>query len=636
MLSNTMPPTSTAQANTSQSTINMLKADLIRAQAETEQSNAWRKECADVCAVLMVRLQELAGFLDSLLQHKDILSVLAQDRQKAMRTAIDRSLDLSRSLNNMSISCGPGRFSLGERSLMDLSSVTELLSSSCFMGTSLAGELESVGGSIGRLSQNYMMVEKLKTENEQLKAELDRLSAESVLGSDSIPFLNPRTKASLVGRVEINSESESWSEPDRQVSHERIGLDDSAKMNTQARTANGKYDSSGSEIVETACQLTRKNSTMRLQEKIGRLELELSETVAKNNRLMHALEEADNGVKMHDQELRSLRQQNDQLTAEKEHLHTRCLEIQAELDEQVRKYKELVIAMDDKIQEVQSLKHNHAAEIDAALSRQNVKYELLRQQMTDDFNKALDRSTNEHRADLENNWVARVKHVQELQKLRDAEQRLGDAQNLLQLMHENEAEIKTQLTEKEVEIRSLKRNVDEASLQTSNAVLERTRVMSERDQLENQLKELKDNYEKLLADKAELYDRHAQMSAYTTRIHNRLIEKEESASYKLSRSASHGNARYTMTPSAHAAGTSSGGEQSGYTSDELKQRADNSSPDLGIESDATVRSSGTEANGTSINRSTEFKKNSMLLEEDEDDSEFISIIFVNFMHLLKF
>lgn len=52
------------------------------ARKDAEDAHKWRQDCADVCGMLTLRLKELAEFLDSLLKHKDILGVLAQDRRK--------------------------------------------------------------------------------------------------------------------------------------------------------------------------------------------------------------------------------------------------------------------------------------------------------------------------------------------------------------------------------------------------------------------------------------------------------------------------------------------------------------------------------------------------------------------------
>lgn len=606
-----------------------MKADLSRAKIEAEQATAWRKECADVCAVLTIRLQELAGFLDSLLKHKDVLSVLAQDRHRAMRKAVDRSLDLSRSLNNMSIPGGPGRFSLDEKSLMQFSTMSELLNNSFFNASFMAEENQSADIDKTKMSHSFM-IENLRAENKQLKEELQRLSAESALSSglvsgDENVNAKERSIRTSLPHVEANSESEAWSEPDRKVSHERIGLDDSMKLNTHSRSFSGKYNAStsGSDEVSNS-QLSRKNSVLKLQEKISHLESELNHNSQETANLMLALTNAEIAIaaeksasKMIADEVEAIRELYDAVVGEKKKLESCNDQLKIELDEQVVKCKELFIECDSKIHEIKEVRESfetevsdmraqHAAQLDAMISQENVKLELLQQQLTDKFNKQLEEGERKNALSLQINWVTRVIHEEKLQQLKTAEMRLGESQTLLKLMRENEAEIKTQLQEKEASLKAIKRSLDEATLQTSKAVLERTKVMNDRDQLDQQLRELQDKFDNMVLEKSDLYDRSS---------------KTHDLQYKLFRSASQGNARYTITKSQH--GISSGGEHSGYTSDELKQRMDNSSPDLGIESDGTARSSGTDANNDKLVSRLNFQASStsILLEGDEEDGK---------------
>lgn len=141
--------------------IQKLKNELQMAKNDAEQAHHWRAESAEMCCILTSRLDELAGFLDSLLKNKDILSVLAQDHQKAMREAVDNSLDLSRSLS-MS---GQGRLSLNEQSL-----ISDVLKDSFFAGRFSFDETDR---------KNSLLIENLRNEVQTLKSELDRIKSES-------------------------------------------------------------------------------------------------------------------------------------------------------------------------------------------------------------------------------------------------------------------------------------------------------------------------------------------------------------------------------------------------------------------------------------------------------------------------
>lgn len=625
----------------------------MRAQAEVEQSKTWRNDCMEVCGILTMRLKELAGFLDSLLKHKDVLSVLAQDRHKAMRKAVDRSLDLSRSLNNMSISAGPNRFSLNEQSLMQFSSVSEFLNDSYFTASFFNENKENQNLSL-TTSPKSINDTSMPADLKDLKSEFERIDAESapsgLLATGHETNRKDRVKSAVAVRLQPNSESEAWSEPDRKVSHERIGLDESVKLSTHVRSPSSKYNesSSASEEANTS-RLTRKNSVLRLHEKITDLESTVTEKNKEIERLNNAQIDLETSLqcereasKSLAEELQNIRALNKMITNEMESLKAQYKELASDLNNRVIENNELASERDELSQEIESLRESieadlrdiqekHTTQIDAMMSQENVKLELLQQQMTDKYKKALEDQKQKHEMSLQRDWISRVTYEEKTRQMQEMETRLGDSQALLRLMRDNESEIKAQLREKENELRTMKRGLDEATLHTSKAVLERTKVLNERDQLELQFRELQDKYDTVCLEKAELYARHATLSNFTSKMHNRIVEHEEKQ-FDLVRSASQGNARYSMQM-LQSAGVSSGGEQSGYTSDEHKQRLDNSSPDLGIESDGTGRSSGTDAQNTHSNNkhfvrspNSDFKISSsnLLLEGDEEDGKSIN------------
>lgn len=67
--------------------------------ADSTKEEQWREELTEVCNLLACRLKELAGFLDSLLKHDEVLSVLSKNHHEEMRRAVDNSLDLSRNIS---------------------------------------------------------------------------------------------------------------------------------------------------------------------------------------------------------------------------------------------------------------------------------------------------------------------------------------------------------------------------------------------------------------------------------------------------------------------------------------------------------------------------------------------------------
>lgn len=523
-----------------------------------------------MCSILTARLNELAGFLDSLLKHKDVLSVLAQDRHKAMRKAVDNSLDLSRSLSITSA----GRMSLNDTSLLQMSCISDVLKDSYFAGRFSFDETDT---------RNTLIIENLRSELESLKSELNRVKSESnvVNGVDG-----RRIIARLPQVNEMHSDSEEWSEPDRQVSHERIGLDESIKLNAHVRSPAGKYKtaiSSSASDDTNDTRVMRKNSILRFQEKI--LELE-SQITSKNT----------------------------------------------EIDEIQCVNKDLQKEIDQLNDEIETLKSDHRDEIAEILERETDKLKSTTEQLTNKLTKDLDEKLSAQKEQITLNYVLRTDFDSVAHEKSELEERLTDTETLLQLMRDNEDETKRQISEKEQIIRDLKRTADEATLTISKIVLERTKFMNERNHFEKLSNEFKEKSDALAIETSELHSKLAKLSHDNAQLHNKLVLNE--TQFQLTRSASQGNARYALSsPKSNSMisgynNASSSGDQSGYTSDETRQRLENSSPDLGIDSDGTCRSSGTDGNAsrsfdtTKANRSNKSELNdsftNILMECDEE------------------
>lgn len=82
---------------------------------DSTKEEQWREELTEVCNLLACRLKELAGFLDSLLKHDEVLNVLSKNHHEEMRRAVDNSLDLSR---NISL-CNEGSLKIYRSNLFD-------------------------------------------------------------------------------------------------------------------------------------------------------------------------------------------------------------------------------------------------------------------------------------------------------------------------------------------------------------------------------------------------------------------------------------------------------------------------------------------------------------------------------------
>lgn len=80
-----------------------LRSECARLREEIDRANVWRREAGEVCSLLTKRLEELAGFLSSLLSHPEQLDGLRTRHRQMLKQAVERSMELSRSLS-MSLS----------------------------------------------------------------------------------------------------------------------------------------------------------------------------------------------------------------------------------------------------------------------------------------------------------------------------------------------------------------------------------------------------------------------------------------------------------------------------------------------------------------------------------------------------
>lgn len=478
------------------------------------ETHRWQCEYVNATDVLTSRLRELAEFLDSLLKQKGVTSVIATDRRRAIRNAIDTSLDLSKTFYNLSQSINDtmnlSNFTVTESFL--LSENKENIQNSCGVGTSiLAAANES-----SLLKSRTEAVMKIGAKNE----------------------LDKSTKKDRKVIIDPNSESEAWSEPDRTVSSARIGLEDLLINNAKCSITNSlELDSLNSTTDDDDNTATGKNNTQKnsaaiilsLQERIDVLQLQISE---RDNRILESqckLVDTDN--KYHEERLKIL-----------------------EMTKELNCYKN---ANDQLELEIAQTKVSNEKCLDDI---EKLRHKLEKQQI-------------EHKNDLYTNWISRGLYEKQKQTISDAEMQIN-------MLKDNEAELNAQIIKMEKEMRRLRQCLDETTLQASKTVVDRHKMLSEKTSIEKKCNELAELNEKLQSQIHQLSSKENPTSS--------LLSVSTKSKYSLSKSASHGNARYMMSQ------FHTDLSPSDYTSaDEMRYRFDNSSPDLGIDSDAG-RTSGSE------------------------------------------
>ncbi|XP_073812668.1 phosphodiesterase 4D interacting protein centrosomin isoform X13 [Musca autumnalis] len=581
--------------------IAQLRTELKQARADAEHAEKWRRQCGDLCATLSTRLEELAGFLNSLLKHKDVLGVLAVEKRKAMRRAVDRSLDLSKSLN-MTLSVSG--LSMLDHSLAELHNLSDILGD---VEANLANEtfnsheeLHAASGGSGQ----QLSIETLKAENKALKKELDkRRNADNKKERRSLPL-----SVMLENR---ESESEAWSEPDRKVSLARIGLEDhsaslmppAAKEQSSIQQAETDSDYSESGQVDS-----RNMKSSRTQERITQLEQIIQQRDQRILEIQNQLAQADEMLKKekmkveeYTEELEDLKLRNKELhddliaigSNEPSSVHNESMLLQ-QIEEKSRSLEKMQeeqerLLMESRLAEMQihslkdemeNMKMRHEDALQKANEQQKQQLAALRQEMEQILQESLQ---------------AKQHEMDECRKqLGDLQLHYMEAQRNIECLQENEHELKQTLVESELTARNLQKQIDESTLRASKATTERVKALNEKLQLEKRLEEL-----------------HHELSAYQTernQLQQQVQHLETEQSQLMERLAEAQRMAEEAAASAKRAAEKKADDtcQSGYTSEEVplmmmaanggaqtvaqqrlgEQRTQNYSPDLGIESDA--------------------------------------------------
>ncbi|XP_058130008.1 centrosomin isoform X2 [Anopheles coustani] len=614
--------------------IKQLNDELIQAREEAEKAQRWRKECADLCAISTLRLEELAGFLDSLLKNKEFVGTLSMDRRRAMRKAVDRSLDLSRSLN-MSISVTG--FSLtANNSLAQLSCLSGFLEPSLRLNESShlvtgeddaehdkenraanngGGKVQEGVGSSATTPQTKQMIETLRAENRALRGELFEHQQQQARNKRR----ESKERKPVPVAIEPISDSEAWSEPDRDVSLARIGLEDNSALLRQKQspagvTATGSMvlSSSGTgagamlelsstsdneaatgaggnaavahksisvlefkQLQETVAvlngELRAKDTTVQqIEARLAELDAELQqertrlasvESEADGNRQASArwereAQESREKAERASERLRLL--ENDILLKDTQMEKLRKEREQAAVDLRVAEMK-----LDAMRAEYDDMQQRHKHELEAALVKQQQHLDELRHSLTDAFQNEMQLKQQSFDTALAQNYISKNIHQEKLRELDELHYRLEDAHNDLATMAQTEQALRAQVTEAERLVASMKKSLDEATLHASKLAVERTKALNEKRQLEADLGRTRNDLEQMKCEKNELNQRlqaaMEQVAAVThdrsTSICGRMRDARNSTS---------------------------------ATDEELtagRRRLENSSPDLGIESD---------------------------------------------------
>lgn len=210
----------------------------------------------------------------------------------------------------------------------------------------------------------------------------------------------------------------------------------------------------------------------------------------------------------------SLQSTIQKLTDNEQLLAMKCNDQNRMLSKQIMFNKELAAKIDHLHKQHESHKMQHSNEIDQLLAEKANDLKSIRDEIFQQFNDEIKKRIDEQRIILlhELNY-----ETDELKKCID------EKESQLYTLNESIERLQVQIFDKDKTIHNLKRSLDEATLQTSKAVLERTKYMNERDSLEKNSVTLKEKYDQILAESSELHTKLAKLGHKNAQLHNKLV-----------------------------------------------------------------------------------------------------------------
>ncbi|CAH1965735.1 unnamed protein product [Acanthoscelides obtectus] len=658
-------------------------------QEDLQKSENLRRDSNELCSLLNARLEELAAFLDSLLRQKSILGFLGIHKEKKLREIISTSLDLSKSFSSFIYN--------PDQSLAQLSNITCLLNASAFQELSIDKPQE--GDSLNESTINYSInpanvtltyssqlckantnsdpdtealvsalrqqIVNLQSELKLRDNELNKLNHTCVKLSDKTTeteneistfnfsklFTSPSksTSTTLKRRntgdqcTSCQSESESWSEPDRTISKARIGLNNLARKEKHYMSESTEEDEcivtppakNKDQLLEEIRQKSQR--VQELEEKVKNAQLVQENLEATIATLENQLRQAEQTNATREKTIEELYKKIEDLSTTKQLLEESSLKKDKELQDLIN---QLQVEKDETqklvSKEVQSVMDQLRKEYEQyaieklkdAEGQFLVKLKQMEDEAEKDFLRKLEevedganRMVNDIKEQYGRDYVkksdveAKLKEldaiVSELDELKGIVKKYGDT---IEAYKAKESEMGTRMAENQDKIHALRKELDDTTLKYSEAVLEKTHVANEKTALEKELQryqakdaEFKQQMENLRSEfenvNQNLQQQVCQLQAQKSKLEVKISELENvnaEMKNKLVRLQLNQEESNISMPNIGARNMTLPLYRRHYSEDEsfnrpmiapgmqrvdLERQEANSSPDLGIESD---------------------------------------------------
>ena len=469
----------------------------------------------------MQRLEELARFLNSLLLKKDIIGQLGYELRRAITKAVDRSLNISRNIN----------FSMDQSShLSDCSMV-------------LVDSLQSSLIDQSTIADDKSMIDSLRIENVKLRTELDSFkmfksgNPGCSLNSSRSHKSQKNSRKSIASLLQ-HSESEEWSEPDRDVSQKRIGLKTDDPITVKRSSMTSDDDEDGDNFGNDH-KLVKKSDWTLIQSKIKSLETLLQEKNDKIIEVSGMLLDAENDAK---EKITQIKKKMEEVDVDLQHYKNLYQQTSAELCElksSLRGKEETVNMLknekdqlnvelrvlsskhDSQIEKNRDLKSNFQ-EQEHKLHKLNVEYET-KCKIFDQLVNASEKREQEIKDEIQLNWVRKSIYTQLLHELEKKQEKLKEYQQKFGAMEEEMKIMQNHMLESEDRLEKISRNLDNATIQLSSASVERSKALNEKRMMETKLKKVSEEHQKLNIEKQELNLKIADLEVFNAKLQNKLL-----------------------------------------------------------------------------------------------------------------
>lgn len=202
------------------------------------------------------------------------------------------------------------------------------------------------------------------------------------------------------------------------------------------------------------------------------------------------------------------------LTDNEHLLALKCNDQNRMLSKQIMFNKEMATKIDHLHKQHQSYKMQHSTQINRLLTEKAAHFEHIRDELSEQFDDEIKKRIDDQRIVLLHELSY---ETEELKKS------IEDRETQLHTLNANMDRLQVQMSDKDKTIQNLKRSLDETTLQTSKAVLERTKYMNERDSLEKLNMAVKEKYDQILAESSELHTKLAKLGHKNAQLHNKLV-----------------------------------------------------------------------------------------------------------------